>query len=221
MRIGLTGSKGFIGSYMANCLNDPIIFEGDMTKIRDLFEFVSYCDRIYHFAGKNREELGEILQNNIISTSNLVLATKIQSVNPEIIFASSQQVVWNSNSEYGFVKSAEEDIIKKANKWCIFRIPNVYGPGCRPFYNSVIATFCYQLSKGEPITIHDPAVKREFVFIEDLAEELMNPEFNCIKNIAGENMTIGDIYFLLTDGLGTHKKLERCLQHYKDKELED
>jgi UDP-2-acetamido-2,6-beta-L-arabino-hexul-4-ose reductase len=212
----LTGSKGFIGSHLAKRLDDPILFEGDLTNISDACDFVSDCDRIYHLAGKNREPLGKILKNNILSTSNLILATKVKKVNPEIIFASSQQVIWNSDSEYGFTKSAEEEIIKKANKWCIFRIPNVYGPGGRPFYNSVIATFCYQLSKGESVTIHDPSVKREFIFVDDLVDQLLDPEFNMQKSLKGETMTIGEIYFLLTKGLGTHKKLEKCLHYYKE-----
>jgi nucleoside-diphosphate-sugar epimerase len=113
------------------------------------------------------------------------------------------------------VKGIEEEIIKKANKWCIFRIPNVYGPGCKPFYNSVIATFCYQISKGEKVTIHDPSVKREFIFVEDLVERLLDPEFNSLKSINGETMTVGEIYSFLTDKLGRHEKLEKCLQSYK------
>jgi UDP-2-acetamido-2,6-beta-L-arabino-hexul-4-ose reductase len=215
IRIGLTGGKGFIGRHLADRLDDPILFEGDLTNLKDVCDFVSCCDRIYHLAGKNREQLGEILKNNIILTSNLVLASKIKSVNPEIVFASSQQVVWNSNSEYGFVKSVEEEIVKKANKWCIFRIPNVYGPGCKPFYNSVIATFCYQIYKGETVTIHDPYAKREFIYIDDLIEQFINPEFNKLKSLNGETMTIGEIQYLLTNGLGTHKKLEKCLTYYK------
>jgi len=200
-------------------LHDPLLFEGDLTNIRDACEFVCSCDRVYHLAGKNREQPGEILKNNIISTSNLILACKIKGVNPEIIFASSQQVIWNSESEYGFVKSVEEEIIKKAKKWCIFRIPNVYGPGCKPFYNSVIATFCYQISKGESVTIHDSSVKREFIFVDDLVERILDPEFNSLKSINGETMTVGEIHSFLTDKLGRHKKLERCLQSYK--QLED
>ena len=200
-------------------MHDPLLFEGDLTNIRDACEFVCSCDRVYHLAGKNREQPGEILKNNIISTSNLILACKIKGVNPEIIFASSQQVIWNSESEYGFVKSVEEEIIKKAKKWCIFRIPNVYGPGCKPFYNSVIATFCYQISKGESVTIHDSSVKREFIFVDDLVERILDPEFNSLKSINGETMTVGEIHSFLTDKLGRHKKLERCLQSYK--QLED
>lgn len=215
MRTGITGGQGFIGSHLARHLDDPLLFKGDLTNLGDACEFVSSCDRIYHLAGKNREQPGEILKNNIVSTANLILACNIKKVNPEIIFASSQQVIWNSESEYGFVKCVEEEIIKKADKWYIFRIPNVYGPGGKPFYNSVIATFCYQISKGESVTIHDPSVKREFIFVDDLVELLLNPEFNSLRSIDGETLSVGEIYSFLTDKLGSHKNLERCLQWYR------
>ena len=32
-------------------------------------------------------------------------------------------------------------------------VPNVFGEGGRPFYNSFVATFCHQLVRGEPCTI--------------------------------------------------------------------
>ena len=50
-------------------------------------------------------------------------------------------------------------------------IPNVYGPGCRPFYNSVVATFCHELAQGkEPTIIEDHEI--EFIWINDLIDIL-------------------------------------------------
>lgn len=193
-----------------------MIFDGDLNDIKHARKFVRECDRIYHLAGKNREDEGAILKNNIVSTANLVLATILEEVDPEIIFASSKQVEWNGRSEYGFTKLAEEEIIKKAGKWCIFRIPNVYGPGCRPFYNSVIATFCYQIAKGEPVTIKDPSIAREFIFIDDLIESLLEPELGSYNHPRGQVMTLGEIYSLLTDRIGSHRNLERCLSYFKE-----
>lgn len=139
----------------------------------------------------------------------------LEGVDAEIIFASSQQAEWNNRSEYGFTKLIEEDIIKKAEKWCIFRIPNVYGPGCRPFYNSVIATFCCQIARGEPVDITDPDIEREFISIDDLIEDLLSPNFSSYKFPRGEVLSLGEVYSLLTDRVGSHKKLERCLSYYK------
>lgn len=215
MRVGITGANGFIGTHLQRALDNPLLFQGDLSNIAQVKEFVRQCDRIYHLAGKNRADCGGILKNNLISTANIILAMKLENKFPEIVFASSQQTIWNPYSEYGFTKTLEEEVLKKTNKWCIFRIPNVYGPGGKPFYNSVVATFCYQLSKGEQATINDPSVQREFIYIDDLIQELLDPQFNSYKYPQGDTLSIGEIYSLLTDRLGEHERLKTCLDFYR------
>jgi len=215
MKIGITGANGFIGSHLRKRLTDPIIFDGDLKNIEEVRKFIRKCDRIYHLAGKNREKLGDISKNNIVSTSNIVLSMVLETKFPEIVFASSKQVEWNPNSEYGFTKIIEEEIIKKTQRWCIYRMPNVYGPGGKPFYNSVVATFCYQISRGESVTIHETNAKREFIYIDNLIEELLDPKFNGYLYPEGEAMTINEIYEYLTVKLGEHKGLKMCIDYYK------
>lgn len=216
MKIGITGGEGFIGSKLMERIDNPEIFKGDLRNLEETRNFVNVCERIYHLAGKNRDDLGEIIKNNVISTSNIILSMKLENRDPEIILSSSNQVERNSNSEYGMTKAIEEDIIKHSEKWCIFRIPNVYGPGGRPFYNSVVATFCYQVSRGEPVKINDPSVQREFIFIEDLIDYLLNPEFNKLIYPKGEVMSIGEIHEFLTTRLGEHDKIKQCLDYYNN-----
>ncbi len=117
MRIGITGWKGFIGSHLSARIDSPVLFRGDMRNLDAVKEFVGQCDRIYHLAGKNRADAGQILANNLVGTGNLVLATKLLGVNPEIVFASSKQVEWNPNAEYGMSKMIEENIVRKVAKW--------------------------------------------------------------------------------------------------------
>ncbi|MFC1893548.1 NAD-dependent epimerase/dehydratase family protein [Chloroflexota bacterium] len=213
MNIGITGWEGFIGSYLRERLGNPVLFEGDLRDLCKVKEFVKNCQRIYHLAGLNREEEGKILENNIHATGNLVLAVKNQN-SPEIVFPSSRQVEWNPDSEYGLTKSIEEEIVKKADKWCIFRIPNVYGPGGKPFYNSVVATFTYQVAGGQEVTIHNRSDTREFIYIDDLVNELLNPRFSEYIYPRGEVMSIGQIHEYLTSRLGEHENLKRCLDYY-------
>lgn len=217
MKIGITAANGFIGSHLRKRISDAIVIPGDLRELDVAQKLVVSCDRIYHLAGKNREALGDIAKNNLVCTSNIVLAMKVEKKYPEIIFASSQQVVTDPDSEYGFTKAIEEEIIKKAPRWCIFRIPNVYGPGGRPYYNSVVATFCYQIARGEPVTIHDPNVKREFIFVDDLADELLAPRFNVCRSLNGEVMSVGQLYSYLSSKPVVHEKLARCLQYYIDR----
>jgi UDP-2-acetamido-2,6-beta-L-arabino-hexul-4-ose reductase len=226
MKIGITGWKGFIGSHLARRIDSPVLFQGDMRNLEDVKHFVGQCDRIYHLAGKNRAEGdGEILANNLVATGNMVLATKLLCKNVEIVFASSKQVEWNPNSEYGMCKAVEESIIREARKWCIFRIPNVYGEGCRPFYNSVAATFCWQIAHGEPCTIRYPLMTREFAYIGDLVEKLATaldePSLlHHVLPLRGEIMSIGAVHEYLTTRLGEHGRLRKCLDWYKRQEQE-
>jgi len=214
MRIGITGWEGFIGSYLRKRIADPILFQGDLRDLDEVKEFAKDCERIYHLAGLNREKDGGILANNLHATGNLILASKLQKKNPEIAFSSSKQVEWNPNSEYGLTKLIEEEIVKRAQNWCIFRIPNVYGPGGKPFYNSVVATLTYQISHGQEVTISNPSETREFIFVEDLVDELINPRFSGYVYPRGEVMSIGEIHDYLTSRLGEHKKLKRCFDCY-------
>jgi UDP-2-acetamido-2,6-beta-L-arabino-hexul-4-ose reductase len=48
----------------------------------------------------------------------------------------------------------------------------VFGPGCKPFYNSVVATFCHQLARGdEPRLLNDSEV--EFIWVNDLVNRII------------------------------------------------
>ncbi len=215
MNVGITGWRGFIGSYLKGMIANPILFHGELSKMDDVKSFTRECDRIYHVAGQNRGNEGNIISNNLISTGNLVLASKLQSIEPELIFISSKQVEWNPNSEYGLTKMIEEDIVRKAKRWCIFRVPNVYGASGKPFYNSVVATFAYQLVHGQEVTINNPDDVREFIFIEDVITHLMNPQFLQYVDLKGEIMSIGEIYEYLTCRLGEHQNLKKCLDYWR------
>ena len=216
MRIGITGWRGFIGSHLSARLSNPVLFQGDMRNLAEVKEFVWQCDRIYHLAGKNRADDGQILANNLVGTGNLVLATRLLGKNVEIVFSSSKQVERNPNSEYGMCKLAEENIIRKARKWCIFRIPNVYGEGCKPFYNSVVATFCWQIVHGDPCTTTQPFAVREFVYIDDLVDVISKPVLYKVSCVLGEVISIQDVYEYLSTRIGEHDKLNRCLDYYKE-----
>ena len=216
MTTGITGWRGFIGYHLTGRIDNPVLFQGDMLDLGAVKQFVGQCDRIYHLAGKNRAEDGQILANNLVSTGNLVLATKLLGIHPEIVFASSSKAESDPNSEYGMTKMVEESIIRKASKWCIFRIPNVYGPRCKPFYNSVVATFCWQLANREPCTTRHPYATREFVYIDDLVEALVEPVLHRVVGVSGEVMSVKDVYEYLTTRLGEHEKLKKCLGYYKE-----
>jgi hypothetical protein len=63
--------------------------------------------------------------------------------------------------------------------------------------------------------VNDPNVKREFIYIDDLVNQLLNFEYVWrYGEIKGEVMTIGEVYDYLTSRLGQHEKLKRCYDYY-------
>jgi UDP-glucose 4-epimerase len=198
MRIGLTGASGFIGGHLLRALQARpglSVFplrpkrKNSPATLRELKSFVANKDVIYHLAGVNRGSDEEILKGNILGTLHLLLAVKTYgSPKTRIIFASSSQVYRPGNDKglikessatepeslYGVSKKTAEDLIRLSGlDHIILRLSNVYGPGCRPNYNSVIATFCDRTVKGLPLTINgDGKQGRDFIFIDDVVRAM-------------------------------------------------
>ena len=55
----------------------------------------------------------------------------------------------------------------------MYRFPNLFGKWCRPNYNSAVATFCNNIANDLPITVSDPAVELELLYIDDLIDEML------------------------------------------------
>jgi UDP-2-acetamido-2,6-beta-L-arabino-hexul-4-ose reductase len=54
----------------------------------------------------------------------------------------------------------------------IFRLPNVFGPGCRPNYNSAVATFAHSAANGLRLNVHDPEKELSLVYVHDVARAM-------------------------------------------------
>ncbi|MEZ3424972.1 MAG: NAD-dependent epimerase/dehydratase family protein [Lachnospiraceae bacterium] len=193
MNILVTGASGFIGSNLSATLHnikdgkdksfgisrDINIFEYDIGKNIDTLE--KYCKEasfVFHFAGVNRpQNTEEYMQGNYGFTELLLNILKKYKNKCPIMFASSIQA--RLNNEYGISKKAAEDLIADYNRQngvttYIYRFPNIFGKWCRPGYNSVIATFCYNISRNLPIHINNKETVLELVYIDDVVNEMVN-----------------------------------------------
>jgi UDP-2-acetamido-2,6-beta-L-arabino-hexul-4-ose reductase len=180
IKVGITGQQGFVGQYLYNTLRlFPQEFER-VTFRRDFFEdesklveFVSSCDVIVHLAAMNRHTEPEVIYiTNIDLVQKLVRALGISDKKPHILFSSSSQE--ERDNYYGrSKKEGRETLLDWSERTgALFTglvIPNVFGPFCNPFYNSVIATFCYQLThNGEPKIDVDGQLK--LLYIDELVK---------------------------------------------------
>ncbi|QXP61872.1 NAD-dependent epimerase/dehydratase family protein [Olleya sp. HaHaR_3_96] len=179
IKVGITGQAGFMGSHLFNYLGtkekiELINFERSFFESKEKIEnFVSQCDVICHIAAMNRHDDEQVIYNtNIKLVEQLITACKSLNVTPKIIFSSSTQE--ERDNLYGKSKrdgrmALENWAAKTGAKISTLVIPNVFGPFGKPYYNSFIATFCYQIVSGEMPTVHNDG-EVNLIYINELTE---------------------------------------------------
>lgn len=180
MKVAITGASGFVGSHLLEALRkEKIIFATFNPKKHDLFRpetlrgLVKDKDVVIHLAGVNRDsDVSNIMKVNVLGTKGLLDAMLLYAPTAKIVFISSFQAYLEDNI-YGASKRNAEELIesyvhRSQLTAIILRFTNMYGPGCKPFYNSVIATFSHQIRKGKSIVINgDGSQKRDYLYVTD------------------------------------------------------
>lgn len=182
MKILVTGSNGFIGKNLIAELKNrdyKDIFEYDLdSTLEELDKYTKEADFVYHLAGVNRpKDDKEFLEGNFGFT-NVLLEHLIKNNNKAPIMISSS-IQAELNNPYGVSKKAGEDLIFNYGKEnnvdvFVYRFPNVFGKWSKPNYNSVVATFAYNIANNLPIKVNDPNVLMNLIYIDDLVNELIN-----------------------------------------------
>jgi len=150
-----------------DCENSLLELEGMLGK----------AEVIFHFAGVNRP-----INEEEFRTGNAGLTEEICSIlerlekRPKIVLASSIQA--ELDNPYGKSKLQAEQILKNfaentGARSVVYRFKNLFGKWCRPNYNSVTATFCYNIAHGLPVTISDPDRSIELTYIDDVVAALV------------------------------------------------
>jgi len=175
-KVVVTGAKGFIGRHLMEALNRRLAVEVRGFDIDSspevLAEALRETDVVFHLAGVNRpERVEEYEEGNHLFTKKLCVVLEEADRTPMVVFSSSIQV--ELDNPYGKSKLRAEEALRDWSKRtgvavAIFRLKNVFGKWCRPNYNSVVATFCYNVARGLPISISDPAKKIELIYIDDV-----------------------------------------------------
>ena len=180
-RVAVTGANGFIGKNLVLRLREqgvdvvPIGHDLDVDVMAGLLAGV---DHVVHLAGVNRpENPTEFQSGNEGMTERLVAALGQAAPTVAVIYASSIQAA--HDNPYGRSKLAAEAAMTRHKEDTgapvhVFRLPNVFGKWCRPNYNSVVATFCHNLSRGLPITVNDPSVVLQLVYIDDVIDAFID-----------------------------------------------
>ena len=219
MNILITGAKGFVGRNL--CENLKNIRDGkNRTRpnihINEIYEYDidstseqldKYCSKanfVFNLAGVNRpKDPAEFKAGNFGFASTLLETLKKHGNKCPVMLSSSIQATLAGRfgtSEYGLSKRAGEDLFfsyaeETGAKVLVYRFPNLVGKWVKPNYNSAVGTFCNNIANDLPITVNDPTVELEMLFIDDLIEETFDAlegkehhcEFDDVNTVLTEN----------------------------------
>ncbi len=233
MKILVTGAKGFVGKNLCEALKNikdgkdktrpdlkiEEIFEFDIdTPEKELDEYCKEADFVFNLAGVNRpKEVSQFMEGNFSFADKLLGYLKAHKNTCPLMISSSIQALLDN--DYGKSKKAGEDLVftygkETGAKVLVYRFPNLFGKWCRPNYNSVIATFCYNIANDLEITVNNRETLLTLVYIDDLVDEMLNAlsgketkdgEFCKVKK--EHKVTLGEIADLLYKFSGQPKTL--------------
>jgi UDP-2-acetamido-2,6-beta-L-arabino-hexul-4-ose reductase len=181
MRILITGSDGFLGTNLRLRLRESgshdVAGVTEETPHDFFVEAAASADFVFHLAGVNRpKEEREFAEGNTGFTETLcgLLAAAGRTI-PVVFTSSTQAELGNS---YGRSKLAAEAVLLQHGQATgspihLLRLTNIFGKWSRPNYNSAVATFCYNLSRGLPIVINDPIAPLHLVYVDDVMATFM------------------------------------------------
>ena len=198
MNILVTGAKGFAGRNLVENLKNirdgknktrpnitiEEIFEYDIdSTLEQLDEYCSKADFVFNLAGVNRPtDPADFKKGNRDFAETLLETLKKHNSKAPVMVSSSIQATLAGRfgtSEYGLSKKAGEELFfaygeETGNRVMVYRFPNLVGKWVRPNYNSAVGTFCNNIANDLPITVNDPSVELEMLFIDDLVEEMFD-----------------------------------------------
>ncbi|BCD91410.1 hypothetical protein fh0823_15490 [Francisella halioticida] len=207
-KVLVTGASGFIGrnltSYLKN-RNVDVIEHNRIHSLTSLKKKLKSCDFIFHLAGEVRPRSTEesfVLSN--VTLTEYILDNLVNYGKKPILLSSTIHAERSSGGQYGISKKAAEELVKKYSiengiSSYIYRLPHVFGEGCKPNYNSAISTWIYNIINGIPINIYDRSIKITYVYVQDIVCDfyecisIQNDKLNYMEAGKSFEVTLGEV----------------------------
>lgn len=183
MNILIFGATGFIGKNLVSFLSTNNMVE--VAKIDDedliLINKIENADVVINASGVSRSECeNDFFFYNIYHSQRIFSFINKFEKKMYIYFSS---IHYSSDSIYGFSKRYNEFLLseldcKEKNYFLCLRIPSIFGPGIKPNYVSVVATFCYNIAHKIESNIIDGNKVLKLLFVDDLIQNINNKIVN-------------------------------------------
>tara|TARA_Y100000114_G_scaffold120838_1_gene115868 strand:- start:1322 stop:2374 length:1053 start_codon:yes stop_codon:yes gene_type:complete len=197
MKIAITGASGFVGYHLSQYYK--YVMGYDVIPVpMDLNVDLSECDLLVHCAGVNRGE--NIFKDNVEITKKLIDYLTTNNIKIDIKFTSSIQE--DLDNDYGYSKKLCKQLLfsycdKVNSKFTSYKIPNIFGPFCKPNYNSFISTFCYNLVNN--IKSNFNSNKVDLIYINDVVKHIALSESELFDNSKINTVVVSEIHSLLEE----------------------
>ena len=163
--VAMTGGDGFLGWHVQCALREQDVVAGDIP-VGSFFDAdqarqaMDGASRFIHLAGVNRGTDEEVTAGNCLFAEQA--ADVLRTVdNPPAVVVYANSIQSSLDNTYGKAKAQASEILRAAAhsigaEFIDIAFPNLFGEHGRPFYNSVVATFCHILAEGgTPEVIED------------------------------------------------------------------
>jgi len=216
MKVLITGANGFIAKNLIVVLmkmpHIEILKYTQDNSAEELEDLLKKSDFIFHLAGVNRPENSqEFYDGNSGFTQTIISLLEKYKKSIPILFSSSAQV--GNDSDYSKSKEeAEESIRNYANKnntsCFIYRLPNVFGKWSKPNYNSVIATWCYNITRDIEIQVNNKETELNLLYIGDVIHAFIDHLY-----VSSTEQILFEVQTVYKKSLG---EIEKLLYAFRD-----
>lgn len=215
MKVAITGAHGMLGTHLRAYLRAfedvevAPIGRQEFADAEALANSVRGADVVFHLAGMNRGDEHEVAQTNVALTETLVQALEQVQSKAHVLFSSSTHI--ERDTPYGQSKRRAAEVLEawagaSGGKFTNVVLPGVFGEGGKPFYNSVVATFCHQLAQGETPTVDNDA-SIEQIHAQEAARRMwrmVGEGQTGTVRVEGEKLTVRELLSILEEMKATY-----------------